>query len=357
MSGAAPRSRDKDSARYGRRRRPRHRLHRRQRRLHRRPPRALDRRPGLRRPRLRRAVCRTRRRAARGAHRRLRRILGTAPLLARRRRTRPETGRESGPELGQRRRAARDHPRRHHGQHPRAHADPLVSRARASRGAARPARPHGAEAPRRARPRQLRLFRGRPRPPDLHRQRARPRERHAARDRRDPARDLLRPDRRRVHAHPGPRPKILDPAHGRGRALAHRVRSDDAGENPARPDRGRGVREFLPKTLRRHQAVRAGGRRSHHPRRAGHHRDGGRRRRCRDRDRDAASRTPQHAGQHRPQAADRDLLRVRRQQFQAGRRAGLGRRQIPPRHIHRHRGRRPQRSSILAAESLAPRSR
>ena len=39
-----------------------------------------------------------------------------------------------------------------------------------------------------------------------------------------PARDLLRPDRRRVHAHPGPRPEVLDPAQGRRRALAHRVR-------------------------------------------------------------------------------------------------------------------------------------
>ena len=35
--------------------------------------------------------------------------------------------------------------------------------------------------------------------------------------------DLLRPDRRRVHAHPGSRPEILDPAPGRGRALADRA--------------------------------------------------------------------------------------------------------------------------------------
>ena len=35
-----------------------------------------------------------------------------------------------------------------------------------------------------------------------------------------PARDLLRLDRRRVHAHPGSRPEVLDPAQGGRRALA-----------------------------------------------------------------------------------------------------------------------------------------
>ena len=75
-----------------------------------------------------------------------------------------------------------------------------------------------------ARPAVLRLHRRRLGPADLHRQRARPRDRHAARDHGDPARDLLRPDRRRVHAYPGPRPEVLDPAQGRRRALAQRVR-------------------------------------------------------------------------------------------------------------------------------------
>jgi 2-oxoglutarate dehydrogenase E1 component len=62
----------------------------------------------------------------------------------------------------------------------------------------------------------LRLHRERTGPPDLHRQRARPRDRDAARDRRDPARHLLRVDRRRVHAHPGSRPEGLDPGAHRG---------------------------------------------------------------------------------------------------------------------------------------------
>ena len=73
-------------------------------------------------------------------------------------------------------------------------------------------------------PRVLRFHRRRHRQADLHRQRARPRDRDAARDPHHPARDLLRPDRRRVHAHPGPRPEVLDPAQGRRRALAHRIR-------------------------------------------------------------------------------------------------------------------------------------
>ena len=42
-------------------------------------------------------------------------------------------------------------------------------------------------------------------------------------DHRDRPRQLLRPHRRRVHAHPGPRPEGLDPAPDRGRALGRQL--------------------------------------------------------------------------------------------------------------------------------------
>ena len=90
-------------------------------------------------------------------------------------------------------------------------------------GAARPARPRrprgvGALG---ARPGDLRLLRGRPRPRVLPRdlEDARLPQRgaadpHAARGAAAPARGLLRRDRLRVHAHPGPRAVQLDPREG-----------------------------------------------------------------------------------------------------------------------------------------------
>ena len=116
-------------------------------------------------------------------------------------------------------------PRRHHRLAARTDADPLLSRARPSGGAARSARAADPQAARRARPAVLWFHRQRPRQADLHRQRARPRDApRCARSSDHPARDLLRPDRRRVHAHPGSRPEGLDPAQGGRRSVAHRVR-------------------------------------------------------------------------------------------------------------------------------------
>ena len=51
-----------------------------------------------------------------------------------------------------------------------------------------------------------------------------------------PARDLLRPDRRRVHAHPGSGAEVLDPAQGRRRALAHRFDAEAKAHHPAATD-------------------------------------------------------------------------------------------------------------------------
>ena len=93
-------------------------------------------------------------------------------------------------------------------------ADPQLPRARPSGGAARSTRPANPQAACRTGSALLWFHRRRPGQADLHRQRAGPRDRDAARDRRYPARHLLRLDRRRVHAHPGPRTEVLDPAQG-----------------------------------------------------------------------------------------------------------------------------------------------
>ena len=166
---------------------------------------------------------------------------------------------------------------------------------------ARPARPAGAEAASRARP-------ARPtaspkptcdRPIFIDNVLGRETRDHA-RDHAIAARELLRPDRRRVHAHPGSRPEGLDPAPDRGRALAARLRRRGrSGPSCSQLTEAEGFEAFCQTPLRRHQAVRAGGRRGHHPRAARDHRDGGAGGRERGRDRHAASRPAQHAGQHR----------------------------------------------------------
>ncbi len=85
----------------------------------------------------------------------------------------------------------------------------------------------------------------------LHRQRAGPRKRHAARDRHHPARDLLRLDRRRVHAHPGPRPEILDPAaRWKARPGAPPSTAPPSARFLQGTDRGRRLRDVLPEALR-----------------------------------------------------------------------------------------------------------
>ena len=171
---------------------------------------------------------------------------------------------------------------------------------------------------RRTRSENLRLHRSRHGQADFHRQRARPRNRDLAGDHADPPPDLLRPHRRRVHAHPGPRAEILDPAQGRGRPLADLPRRRRKAHHPAASDRSRGLRGVLPEALRHHQTLRPGGWRSHHPRAARDHRDRRCRRCGRGRDRHAASRPPEHPGQHRQEAAHRAVQRIRRRKLQAG---------------------------------------
>ncbi len=61
----------------------------------------------------------------------------------------------------------------------------------------------------------------------------------------------------------------------RGRALGAAIDAATKPHHPAAADRGGGLRGVLPEALRRHQALRAGGRRGHHPGAARHHRDRG----------------------------------------------------------------------------------
>ena len=136
-----------------------------------------------------------------------------------------------GPDPEAPRAPRRRHPRQCRGRAPpgarqpaRADADPLLPRARAPGSAARPARPDRAQGASGARPAHLRLHRRRHGPADLPRHGAGEGDRDAARDHGDLPRVVLRADRRRVHAHPGSRPEILDPAPDRGRALADRLR-------------------------------------------------------------------------------------------------------------------------------------
>ena len=127
-------------------------------------------------------VRRHERRGARRAAGRERRVLGAAALR-----------RSASAEPAAKPRAARPPPavpapeqvRAARARQPaRADADPRLPGARPSRGPARPARPAGAQAAPRARPRHLRLRPERPRPADLHRRRARPRDGDRQRDHR-----------------------------------------------------------------------------------------------------------------------------------------------------------------------------
>ena len=203
-------------------------------------------------------------------------------------------------------------------------------------------------------PRSLWLHRRRPRPADLHRQRAGPRDRDAARNPDHPARDLLRLDRRRVHAHPGPGPEGLDPAQGGRRALAHRVRRHGQAQHPARSSpRPRASRcsarsATSPPSGSAWRAARSPSRRctpsSRRWRRAGVS--------------EIAIGMP-HRGRlntlvnivKKPLTAV--FSRIRRRELQAGRRAGFGRREIPPRHLDRRGDRRAQRASVAAAQPVA----
>ena len=153
--------------------------------------------------------------------------------------------------------------------------------------------------------------------------------------RRDPpraARRVLPHDRHRVHAHPGHRRAALDP--GSSVEGVKFQLSQRRAALPARPaERGRGVREVPRHQVRRHEALRARGRRVGHPD-PRHHPVG------------APPTTGstasvlgmahrgrlERAGQHRRQELRPDLPGVRGlRRPELG--AGLGRREVPPRRV------------------------
>ncbi len=179
------------------------------------------------------------RRAGRGA----RRVLG-AQRRARHRRRRsrqPAAGRQPQCEGQRRRRAGRDR-RQERGRHPRRRlghiagvpADPLLPHPRPSRSRPRSAGPGAPGAASRARSHDLRLRRDRlgASHPDL-RHAGPGRSRHAAADHGPLAQDLLRQDRRGIHAHLRSRPEGVDPGAHRAYREPHRVHRRGPPHDPA----------------------------------------------------------------------------------------------------------------------------
>ena len=191
-----------------------------------------------------------------------------------------------------------------------------------------------------------------PRPHVPGRRIRRPAEDEAARDPRRPARLLLPPGRRRVHAHPGPGGAALDP--GPGRAQVHQAVLRGAEARPQPAQRGRGVRDLPADQVRGPEAVLAGGRRVADPaaRRGAAGLRRGRPRRGRHRH--GPPRPAQRARQHRRQAVREDLLRVRgAPRPEVG--ARLRRREVPPRPGRQvHHPRRRARDHRLASSRTRP---
>ena len=208
------------------------------------------------------------------------------------------------------------------------HADPRLPRPRPPHRRPRPAALEGAGDAARARPGDLRADDLGPRPRVPHRRRRRHREDGARRPARRAARRLLPHDRHRVHAHPGHRGAALDPVQGRGRP--RRVRQGRQAPHPRAAQRRRGVREVPRHEVRRHQALRAGGRRVGDPDPRRDPLGGGRRRARLGRARHGPPRPAQRAVEHHRQELRRDLPGVRGpRRPDVG--AGLRRRQVPPR--------------------------
>ncbi len=159
-------------------------------------------------------------------------------------------------------------PRRHHRLAARADADPLLSRARPSGGAARSARTADPAPARRTRSAVLWFHRQRPRQADLHRQRARPRDRDAARNRQTILRETYCGPIGVEFMHiqdPDQKSWIQRKVEGAPWRTAF-----DAQRQAHHPDaahRGGRLRGVLPEALRHHQALRPGGRRIHASRR------------------------------------------------------------------------------------------
>ena len=176
----------------------------------------------------------------------------------------------------------------------------------------------------------------------------------AARDRAGAARDLLRHDRRRVHAHHRPDREALVAAAARvdPQQAELQRRGEEAHPRPA--DRRRRPGALPAHQVRRPEALLARRRRELHrlDGRAGPARR--RQGRAGDRDRHGAPRPPQRAGQHAGQDAEGPVRRVR--PHRAGRPA-LRRRQVPPGLLERrHHAGRPG-APEPGVQPVAPRDR
>ena len=248
------------------------------------------------------------------------------------------------------------HPRGGGGQdRPGDRVDRRLPHPRAPDGRHRPAElpPAPPPRPRRALPRPDPVGSG----PHVRHRRVRRAGAHEAARRARAAARLLRAHRRhRVHAHRRPRAAGL--VAGTHRGAAPETRGGRTEIHPGQAQRRRGVRDVPADQVRRAETLLARRRGDRHPA-AGRGAGQGRRTRARrGRHRHAAPRPAQRAGQHRRQADQPDLPRVRGQpRPRPGPR--LRRRQIPPRrrgqvlpHVRRRRDHR-----LPGLEPVAPRSR
>ena len=225
---------------------------------------------------------------------------------------------------------------------PRPVADRGLSLARLALGRPRPAEAPGAAEDSRARAGVLRPHRGRHgHGVQRHEHLLHDRRAHdAARDRAGAARDLLRHDRRRVHAHHRADREALVAAAARVDPLQAELQRRREDPHPRSPDRRRRPGALPAHQVRRPEALLARRRRELHRLdgrvRAARRRQG----RAGDRHRHGAPRPPQRARQHARQDAEGPVRRVRPHR---AREPALGRRQVPPGLLERHHDRRAAR--------------
>ncbi len=155
----------------------------------------------------------------------------------------------------------------------------------------------------------------------------------AARDRAGAARDLLRHDRRRVHAlHRADREALVAAAARVDPRQAEPVARREA-PHPRPPHRRRGPRALPAHQVRRPEALLARRRRELHRLDGRVHPARRRQGRAGDRHRHGAPRPPQRARQHPRQDAEGPVRRVRPHR---AREPAVGRRQVPPGLLERH---------------------
>ncbi len=162
-----------------------------------------------------------------------------------------------------------------------------------------------------------RLHRRGARPRGLCRRHARPRMGRPAPPGRDPAAQLLRPCRHRIHAHRRRRGTPFPAGPDRGARQGHHLHARGQEGDPGGGDPRRGIREVPRQEVRRHQALRPRRRRIDDPGARSGDQVRRRARRARDRLRHVAPRPAERARQRHGQALPRDLPRILRRQRQS----------------------------------------